>query len=374
MTHTVRFALVVAALVSAAFAPAAPGPSAALVAQSVRTRVERLDSAQSLLRITVDADSLERKIRDLMSSLGLERTIAAALREAAMGQRTDSRRVLLLSDSVRDLARRNAEMFSEIRIRCGRNHPEPEGYLGITFESTQIMKRDGEPALYEFGAVESVGPGTPAEKAGIKRGDVLLSVAGMDTRKPIPLETVLKPGAKVTVRLQRGRSPQEVAVLVERRPQGYGSECANVDQIVSLDREAPMITFNRERLPVSPDRVVMVPADPAGRQSMGPAFSMTFASSATIAGAQMMTLDDDGRQSLGVDNGVLVIRVLPGTPARDAGLRGLDVIISADGEPVRSLNALRRIIGSAQARSVALQVVRAGKTLPVALRWQEHER
>ena len=33
-----------------------------------------------------------------------------------------------------------------------------------------------------------------------------------------------------------------------------------------------------------------------------------------------MALDDDWRATLGVDNGVLVTKVLPGTPSKDSGL------------------------------------------------------
>jgi S1-C subfamily serine protease len=39
--------------------------------------------------------------------------------------------------------------------------------------------------------------------------------------------------------------------------------------------------------------------------------------------------------------GVLVIRVLEGTPAADAGLRRGDVILEVDGDPIRSADALQ---------------------------------
>lgn len=342
-------------------------------AQSVRVRQEK-DSAQSVLRVTVDAEALERKIREFISSLELERAIATALHDVP---RSDSRRMSALNDSVRTIARRNAELFSEIRMRCARDRGEPEGYLGISFETTQITQRDGEPRMYEFGAVETVNPGSPAEKAGIRRGDILLSVAGMDARKPMPLASVLKPGATVLVRLQRGRTPQDVKVVVEKRPQGYGSECANMDQVVSLERESPVTLFTRDA-PVRAKIVARTPSMPPDPSApfLSPAFGYAFsvARPTVIAGAQMLPLDDDAKQSLSVDNGVLVVKVLPGTPARDAGLRGLDVIISADGESVRSLGALTRIIGNAESRVVQLQVVRGGKTLAMTLRWQEQER
>jgi S1-C subfamily serine protease len=63
--------------------------------------------------------------------------------------------------------------------------------------------------------------------------------------------------------------------------------------------------------------------------------------------------------------------VLPGTPAKDAGLHASDVIISADGQTITSVRALSRIVSNAKANAVRLQVIRAGKPLVVMLRWQE---
>ena len=84
-----------------------------------------------------------------------------------------------------------------------------------------------------------------------------------------------------------------------------------------------------------------------------------------------MPLTDDWRATLGVDNGVLVTKVLPGTPAKDSGLHDGDVIISADGQTVASVRALSRIVGNAKANAVKLQVIRAGKPQVIVLRWQE---
>lgn len=84
-----------------------------------------------------------------------------------------------------------------------------------------------------------------------------------------------------------------------------------------------------------------------------------------------MPLDDDWRATLGVDNGVLVTKVLPGTPSKDSGLRAGDVIISADGQTIASVRALSRIVGNAKANSVKLQIIRSGKPQVIMLRWQE---
>jgi len=84
-----------------------------------------------------------------------------------------------------------------------------------------------------------------------------------------------------------------------------------------------------------------------------------------------MPLDEDWRVTLGVDNGVLVTKVLDGTPAKDAGLRGSDVITSADGQSVASVRTLARIVSNAKAKAVKLQIIRAGKPMVINLKWQE---
>jgi uncharacterized protein (TIGR03435 family) len=110
----------------------------------------------------------------------------------------------------------------------------------------------------------------------------------------------------------------------------------------------------------------MPPMPPFAGYTLG--FSTT---NSAIAGATLMPLTDDWRATLGVDNGVLVTKVLPGTPAKDSGLHDGDVIISADGQTVASVRALSRIVGNAKANAVRLQVIRAGKPQVIVLRWQE---
>lgn len=73
--------------------------------------------------------------------------------------------------------------------------------------------------------------------------------------------------------------------------------------------------------------------------------------------------------------GVLVTEVLPGSPARAAGLRGLnsdgppgDIIVMIDGQPVADWDDLLRVLGARQPGDrIQLGIVRAGVPLEVAL-------
>jgi len=86
----------------------------------------------------------------------------------------------------------------------------------------------------------------------------------------------------------------------------------------------------------------------------------TNSSMGLIAGAQMSVIDDEFAQSLGVEPGVLIIRVPLGTAAAEAGLRGGEIIRAVNGTPIRDLSLLRRAFSTPSAREVKLTVT--GKT------------
>jgi serine protease DegQ len=68
------------------------------------------------------------------------------------------------------------------------------------------------------------------------------------------------------------------------------------------------------------------------------------------------------RFSLGVDEGVLVVAVVPDAPAADAGVAPGDVVVSLGGEPVRSLGEfLTRLRDLDPGDTVTIGVVRNGK-------------
>ena len=100
-------------------------------------------------------------------------------------------------------------------------------------------------------------------------------------------------------------------------------------------------------------------------------------------GIGIVAADESTAASLGAD-GVVVVRVVPGSPAEGAGLRGVDtatgtlgdVIVAADGQPVRTLADLTdelekvgvgnevelQINGGGSARTVKMKVADIGRT------------
>ena len=339
-----------------------------------RVRIIRSDSTRDsgFVRLTINTDQVEHMIHDLMASKAMEQTIAMSLREAASGQTSDSRRVRELSEELARIGRKNAALMTTIEMTCPGDR-QPDGYLGLQFSELQtVMGEDAPevPPLRDYPRIDSVYANSPASKAGARRGDMVLLIGGQDARRAVPLDKLLKPQTKLPMRVQRDGTAKDLTILVEKRPSDFNSECENVDQVIGPDFDRPMI-FMRSLAPRSGGATAEVHVDPI---KPPPYVGYNFAFSTTnsaIAGATLLPLSDDWRATLGVDNGVLVTRVLPGTPAKDSGLRDGDVITSADGQNVASVRALTRIVSNAKANAVKLQVIRAGKPIGLVLRWQD---
>lgn len=93
-------------------------------------------------------------------------------------------------------------------------NPANSGYLGVGLESS-----DGK---VKVGQVMS---GTPAEKVGLKTGDVILTLAGKPIEDPESFVNGIqrhKPGDVVTIKVKRGEEELEVKATLAKRPLGRG--------------------------------------------------------------------------------------------------------------------------------------------------------
>ena len=335
--------------------------------------IMRADS--TIMRVTVNTARIEQLIHDLMASKAMEQTIGQSLREAS-GQASDPKKMRQLSEELGRIAQKNAALITTIEMSCAGDR-QADGYIGVQFSELQtVMGEDAPqaPPLREYPKIDSVYSGSPASKAGVRRGDIVLLIGGTDARRPVQLDKLLRPLTKLPVRVQRDGAHKDLTIVVEKRPTDFNSDCANVDQVIGPEFDRPMV-FMRSRAAMAPDAVPAFPRSPMPPMPPMPPFAgFSYGFSTTnsaIAGATLMPLTDDWRATLGVDNGVLVTKVLPRTPAKDSGLHDGDVIISADGQTVASVRTLSRIVSNAKANAVRLQVIRAGKPQVIVLRWQE---
>lgn len=102
--------------------------------------------------------------------------------------------------------------------------PMRRGHLGVRLTDLTPELRTHFGAPKDAGVlVAKVTDGSPADKAGIKVGDIITSIEGVDARGPFAVERAVrgrKSGDQVRVNLLRGRSNQTVTVTIAEREMG----------------------------------------------------------------------------------------------------------------------------------------------------------
>ena len=81
----------------------------------------------------------------------------------------------------------------------------------------------------------------------------------------------------------------------------------------------------------------------------------------------MATLNEGLAEYFHVDGGVLVVDVLDGSPADEAGLRPGDVVAAVDGILLESVEELRSTLLRRDEPSADLRIVRRGRELEIQL-------
>ena len=189
------------------------------------------------------------------------------------------------------------------------------GMLGVT---VQGINSDiaGSLGLSEVkGAlVSAVSEDSPAEKAGVRRGDVITSIDGQAVKDSNSLRNSvsrLKPGSTVGLTLWRGGQEKQVSVRLAEMPR-----TAKDDSSAPAERGTP--------------------------------------------GALGLALQkgDSGLEVTGVD---------PSGPAADAGIRVGDVLEEINGTPVRSSSDVHAALGKSKGKPALVLVRRGDQTLYVAV-------
>ena len=202
------------------------------------------------------------------------------------------------------------------------------GRLGVT---VQPMTSDLARSLgidQAIGAlVSDVEPDGPADRSGVKRGDVITSVNGEPVKDGNVLRNhvaELQPGSRVELKLLRNGKPQTLTLaLGELTPRGAGS----------ADDDEPR----------------------AGQDGTGYGMSV-----------EPLTREQARQMELDITSGVLVTGVQPSGRAAEAGLRSGDVIDEVDRQHVDSVDALRSALASGD-RPALLLVHRNGATIFLTL-------
>jgi serine protease Do len=213
----------------------------------------------------------------------------------------------------------------------------PRGWLGVglgelTPERAKALKLTSEAGV----EVTHIDENSPASRAGLKEGDVILEIDGQKVTGGEEFARTIgesTPGSKVGLGVWRGGSKQSLTATLESRPMQY------IQTMPPLPAMPPM---------------------PFGVFSEGP-FSVLTVESPRI-GFEGETLTPQLAQFFGVKEGVLVRTVSPKTPAEKAGLKAGDIIFKVSGTPVSSPREISGLVHSSH-KTATFTVMRNHKEL-----------
>ena len=232
----------------------------------------------------------------------------------------------------------------------------PASYIGVG-----VMDINDETAR-EIGLVEahgieisSVTPDSPAERAGLREGDFILSYRG-----------------------ERVHGYQHFARLVRETPTGRNVELGvvrdghrttltvEIGERDALSAANETIEAVKQHLEAVKDRVgsarLRIEAEGSRR---GAAFTWDFdvpqvrmIATNRRLGTELESLDGQLAEFFGVEWGVLVRHVQPGSIAEMADLRAGDVIVSVGGEPVNRPAEVGKLAAASEQRLVDVEIIR----------------
>jgi hypothetical protein len=187
--------------------------------------------------------------------------------------------------------------------------------------------------------VQSVQAKSPASKAGIQPGDVVVSVNGKPVENGEQLilsVSSVPPGGEVTVTVLRGNERKDVHATVAQRPEeealARGGETPQEEAL-----ETPQEEGEGEQGAKKP-----------GEEKLG---------------VRVAPLTPQIARELGIgsEQGVLVGAVSPGGPVATAGIRRNDVILEVNRQPLKSVDQLLNAIGKMKPGQVVVLRVQRGQ-------------
>src|SRR5215218_5936625 len=214
---------------------------------------------------------IDRLAIELLSTRQFQMEAEQALRLLVSGQVTEENRTQAeqmmrrLRAQIEQAARQTGVLRNQLAALCDRNS-KPQGYMGITFSATMQADASGSGAeVFRFSenpTVETVEPGSPAERAGVSKGDEIILIGGQNVvGRDIVFTRLLRPGNRLPIRVRRDGDVRDVLLLVGSRPPSLDNGCPFLDaRIMAAFGDQVSITQS----PVAAGGVVRATSIPSG--------------------------------------------------------------------------------------------------------------
>jgi serine protease Do len=208
------------------------------------------------------------------------------------------------------------------------------GWLGVSIQelTPELSSQFGVPKETKGVLVSDVMDDSPAKKAGLERGDVILEYDGRPMDSPTHLRNAVAQttvGKRVTLKIIREKKTKTVDLVIAEQPKNIAQAGAEEGG----DFPAP-----------------------AG----------------LLSDIDVRELNDElaGRYGLkSSERGVVVVKVKTGSPAEEAGVREGDLVLEVNRKAVTSLKSYERLASSLpKDQSVLLLLRRQGRTIYLTLR------
>jgi len=207
-----------------------------------------------------------------------------------------------------------ADLVRRIVVDLERHRRVARSWVGLVTQT--VSEVDGDPTL-RGAEVLRVVPDSPAEHAGLRRGDIVVDVDG----EAIPSENALKS----LVLVQEVGTPLRFVVTRDQRR-------VEIDVVTGEERDAGVGLEN-------------LPED------------------AVYWGGMFLASPEDALRAhfgVGQERGVLVVRIDPQTPASRLGLKPGDLLLELSGRPLTGLAALRELLAGQEPGMVVVTIQRGG--------------
>jgi serine protease Do len=210
------------------------------------------------------------------------------------------------------------------------------GWLGVEIRPVDeaIAKHFGLKKK-EGALVNKVFANTPAEKGGLKRGDVILEFDGKKVKDSLSLQDIVgrtSPNKKVKVKIVRNMKEKKLQIVTEEMPDASGEE-----EVIDSEESSPV------------------------EEEVSKAW----------LGMKVKTLTPLLIRRLGLSNdekGVVIVEIEPGSIADEAGLLQGDCMRSINRIPVPNIKVFNQVIKKAKlSKGIVIDINRRGKLIYLSI-------